>query len=147
MLGMLAQPTSLVICVALNETTLDRYEGSLAVLLDDLRTLPGDTRSIGLMMPVHGTTGLTSRMASLGCDIYVNTCEEATCALGAAHRREMERPERGLEGRETSSEGLYDLVLEDETSPIQILPGNTRITESWSMDPYLVAGRTRKRQA
>jgi len=69
--------SSVVLCVALDRTTLHRHGRALRTLLADIQGMPGAIRSVGLVTD----EGLTSRVAQVGCDIYVQSATEAIRAI------------------------------------------------------------------
>lgn len=63
-----------IVCIAVDRTTIDRHGRALRSLLADLPGLPGSTFSVGLV------TGADPGplIAELGCDMYVGSSAEAT---------------------------------------------------------------------
>ena len=63
-----------IVCIAVDRTTIDRHGRALRSLLADLHGLPGSTFSVGLV------TGADPGplIAELGCDMYVGSSAEAT---------------------------------------------------------------------
>ncbi len=63
-----------IVCIAVDRTTIDRHGRALRSLLADLQGLPGSTFSVGLV------TGADPGplIAELGCDMYVGSSAEAT---------------------------------------------------------------------
>jgi hypothetical protein len=80
---LLSQPEMAVVCVALSRSTLDRHGEDLCRLVRDLRGFPRPIHSVGLVPP----STLMSRVAHLGCDVYVGSLEEATDAISLLRRR------------------------------------------------------------
>jgi hypothetical protein len=100
-------PDAIVLCVALDATTLDRHGPALQTLLGDLHGMSGGTgslRSVGLLPG----DGLTPRVAEIGCDLYVANPEEARAAIEMLHEDlvsfDLERS--GLNGRSWPDAGL-----------------------------------------
>ena len=60
----------MVICVALSEKSTKRHDDDLKTFLDDMRSLPGTVRSIGVTP--SSIPSLTGQLASLGFDLYLN---------------------------------------------------------------------------
>jgi len=67
-----------VVCVALDESTLNRHGKTLRSLLDDLPAA-GRVRSVGLLTD----DGLTPKVAEVGCDVYVGSAAAATDVMRA----------------------------------------------------------------
>jgi hypothetical protein len=76
---LLGHPEMAFVCVALTRPTLDRHGEDLQRLMADLRGFPTPVHSIGLLPP----SMLLSRVAHLGCNVYVGDLEEATEVMGA----------------------------------------------------------------
>lgn len=62
-----------ITCIALDRVTLDRHGRQLRTLLADSDAFPTAVRSIGLLSDL----GLTSEVAELGCDVYVQGVAQA----------------------------------------------------------------------
>jgi len=75
----LGQAPLVVVCVALEEGTLNRHGEGLRRLLDDLHAMPGNVRSVGLLP----SAGLTADAARLGCDVYVAGYRQSLNAIQA----------------------------------------------------------------
>jgi hypothetical protein len=71
---LLGRPELAIVCVALNRATLSRHGRALSLLLADLKGFPSLVRSVGLVP----RSTMTSRVAHLGCDVYVGSLDEAT---------------------------------------------------------------------
>ncbi len=62
-----------VVCILLDQVTLNRHGEALQRLLDDRHNFSGSLQSVGMLTDL----GLSSEAASLGCDIYVDRAEDA----------------------------------------------------------------------
>lgn len=110
----LQQPGFVVICVALSEKSTRRHHDELRTFLDDMRSLPGSVRSIGIT-PDLGP-GLTGQLASLGFDLYLNDPDQAKSAI------ETIRHEVSNTGS-SRFDALCEIELEDKAWPLTWLPG------------------------
>ena len=109
--GLILQPPSfVVICVALSEKSTKRHDHDLRIFLDDMRSLPGTVRSIGVT-PNSGH-GLTGQLASLGFDLYLNDPIQATSAI------ESLRKDASKTGS-SRFDALCEIELEDKTWPVR----------------------------
>ena len=68
-----------MICVALSEKSTSVHDDDLKTFLDDMRSLPGTVRSIGVTP--SSIPGLTGQLASLGFDLYLNDPLQAASAI------------------------------------------------------------------
>ncbi len=66
-----------VMCIALDRSTLRRHGKALASLLSDHRCFPTAVRTVGLLSDL----GLTREAAELGCDVYVEDSVQAARAI------------------------------------------------------------------
>lgn len=73
----LGESDLMIICIALDQRTIDRHGESLRKLLADCHCFPQAVRSVGFLTEV----GLTSDTATLGCDVYAHDSEEAARAV------------------------------------------------------------------
>ena len=109
--GLILQPPSfVVICVALSEKSTRRHDHDLKTLLDDMRSLPGTVRSIGLTP--DSVPGLTGQLASLGFDLYLSDPLQAASAIEAFR---METSKTGS----SRFDALCEIELEDDTWPLR----------------------------
>ena len=79
----LGETDLVILCIALDQATLNRHGDSLRRLLTDHHCLPRHVRSIGLLTEV----GLTRQSAELGCDVYVHDSRAAVHAARLLARR------------------------------------------------------------
>lgn len=79
-----------VLCVALDRATIERYGDSLARLLSDRVAMPGRVHAIGVL-----TEELTAEEAQIGCDVYVRSARGAEEML-AAYRTRIVTPAHRL---------------------------------------------------
>jgi hypothetical protein len=73
----LAESDLMIVCIALDQPTINRHGESLRKLLADCHCFPQAVRSVGLLTEV----GLTGDTASLGCDVYAHDSAEAARAV------------------------------------------------------------------
>ena len=104
----------MVICVALSKST-KRHDDDLKTFLDDMRSLPGTVRSIGVTP--SSIPGLTGQLASLGFDLYLNDPLQAASAIESIR---METSKTGS----SRFDALCEIELEDTTWPVR-----------WGADP------------
>jgi hypothetical protein len=62
-----------VVCIALDQRTIERHGTALRSLLADNRCFPTTVRTVGLLLDL----GLTREAAQLGCDVYVEDSAQA----------------------------------------------------------------------
>src|SRR5262245_12037960 len=62
-----------VVCIALDQRTIDRHGAALRRLLADNHCFPTTVRTVGLLSDL----GLTRDAAQLGCDVYVEDSAQA----------------------------------------------------------------------
>ena len=109
--GLILQPPSfVVICVALSEKSTKRHDHDLKTFLDDMRSLPGTVRSIGVTP--DSIPGLTGQLASLGFDLYLNDPLQAASAIESIR---METSKTGS----SRFDALCEIELEDTTWPVR----------------------------
>ncbi|MBL21641.1 MAG: hypothetical protein CMJ37_02180 [Phycisphaerae bacterium] len=109
--GLILQPPSfVVICVALSEKSTKRHDHDLKIFLDDMRSLPGTVRSIGVTP--NSVPGLTGQLASLGFDLYLNDPLQAASAIESIR---METSKAGS----SRFDALCEIELEDSNWPVR----------------------------
>ena len=119
--GLILQPPSfVVICVALSEKSTKRHDDDLKTFLDDMRSLPGTVRSIGVTP--SSIPGLTGQLASLGFDLYLNDPLQAASAIESIR---METSKTGS----SRFDALCEIELEDTTGPCVGEPTQPRPTK------------------
>ena len=64
---------NVTVYVALDHSTLGRHGAALRTLMSDLQRSPGVVQSVGLL----DESGLTAQVAEIGCDLYVDSFDEA----------------------------------------------------------------------
>jgi len=106
---LLGRPELVIVCVALNRATLSRHGQALSLLMADLKGFPSPIRSVGLVP----RSTMTSRVAHLGCDVYVGSLDEATDVIRLL-RKECSRDRVALRRTEL-------LELWDEQGPISAI--------------------------
>ena len=79
----LGQNDLMIICIALDSSTLARHGESLRKLLADCHCFPQAVRSVGLLTKI----GLTRDTAALGCDVYAHDSVEAAHAVKLIAKR------------------------------------------------------------
>ena len=110
--GLILQPPSfVVICVALSEKSTKRHDHDLKIFLDDMRSLPGTVRSIGVTP--NSAPGLTGQLASLGFDLYLSDPHHAASAI------ESIRSETSKTGA-SRFDALCEIELEDNNWPVRL---------------------------
>jgi hypothetical protein len=72
-----------VVCVSLDQATIERHGASLRQLLADHHCSPRGIRSVGLLTGL----GFTRDVAEMGCDVYVEDSEQAAKAVRMLARR------------------------------------------------------------
>jgi hypothetical protein len=70
---LLGENDFVVVCIALDETTLVRHGEALRGLLSDHRCFPTTVRTVGLL----SSLGLNRQAAELGCNVYVDDSAHA----------------------------------------------------------------------
>jgi len=117
---LLGCPELAIVCVALNRATLSRHGQALNLLMADLKGFPSPIRSIGLVP----RSTMTSRVAHLGCDVYVGSLDEATdvirllrkeCLQDRVALRRTELLE--LWGRQRSGSAIAKPAINDRNFP------------------------------
>lgn len=84
-----------ILCIALDQATLQRHGNSLRALLADCHCFPQAVRSVGLLTEV----GLTQDVASMGCDVYAHNSKEAANAVRLLARRWREQRVKAISSR------------------------------------------------
>jgi len=79
----LGQNDLVVVCIALDRSTLSRHGRSLKTLLADNHCFPQAVRSVGLLTDI----GLNRDAAEIGCDLYVDDSANAVSAVKLLTRR------------------------------------------------------------
>lgn len=79
----LGQNDLVVVCIALDRSTLSRHGRSLKTLLADNHCFPQMVRSVGLLTDM----GLNRDAAEIGCDLYVDDSANAVSAVKLLTRR------------------------------------------------------------
>lgn len=97
---LLGEESLVVVCIALDQATLLRHGEALRLLLADHHCFQRNVRSVGLLAGI----GLTSDIAEMGCDVYVDDSKHAVKAVrllarhwqaqqSASASPELQRPE------------------------------------------------------
>jgi len=73
----LGENTFVVLCIALDESTMRQHGRALRSLLSDHECFPTKVRTVGLLSDL----GLTREAAELGCDVYVEDSAQAAAAI------------------------------------------------------------------
>ena len=80
---LLGENDLVIVCIALDQNTLQRHGDSLRRLLADCHCFPQAVRSVGLLTEV----GLTRDVADMGCDVYAHDTKQAANAVRLLARR------------------------------------------------------------
>ena len=88
----LGEHECMVVCIALDEATMQRHGAGLRQLLADQRCFSSRLRSVGLLTDL----GLTRDVAALGCDIFVADTDEAFAAICCLGEKGADRTTRQL---------------------------------------------------
>ncbi len=73
----LGENAFVVLCIALDESTIRQHGPALRSLLSDHECFPTEVRTVGLLSDL----GLTREAAELGCDVYVEDSAQAAAAI------------------------------------------------------------------
>ncbi len=73
----LGENAFVVLCIALDESTIRQHGPALRSLLSDHECFPTEVRTVGLL----SAFGLTREAAELGCDVYVEDSAQAAAAI------------------------------------------------------------------
>ena len=73
----LGENAFVVLCIALDESTIRQHGQALRSLLSDHECFPTEVRTVGLLSDL----GLTREVAELGCDVYVEDSAQAAAAI------------------------------------------------------------------
>ncbi len=73
----LGENAFVVLCIALDESTIRQHGPALRSLLADHECFPTEVRTVGLLSDI----GLTREAAELGCDVYVEDSAQAAAAI------------------------------------------------------------------
>ena len=101
---LLGENDFVVVCIALDEATLDRHGEGLRGLLSDHRCFPTTVRTVGLL----GRLGLNRQAAELGCNVYVDDSAHAAEVIRLL--ADDARPaEDGPTGRPAAAKSRWDI--------------------------------------
>lgn len=73
----LGENAFVVLCIALDHSTIRQHGHALRSLLADHECFPTEVRTVGLLSDL----GLTREVAELGCDVYVEDSAQAAAAI------------------------------------------------------------------
>jgi len=114
-----------VLCIALDQTTLSRHGEALRLLLADHHCFQSEVRSVGLLAGI----GLTSDVSQMGCDVYVDDSKHAAKAVRvlARHWRSSQRKAAASERERSQSlqietDGRNSWVWGAAQMPIELAP-------------------------
>ena len=106
----LGQGDLMIVCIALDQSTIDRHGESLRKLLADCHCFPQAVRSIGLLPEV----GLTRETAEMGCDVYAQNSTAAAKAVELLAKRwkskksrQVAAPQRKSTTRQSSERNAW----------------------------------------
>jgi len=88
-----------VVCISLDQPTLERHGGSLRQMMADHHCFPQAMRTVGLLTDL----GLTRDVAELGCDVFVHDTKDAAKAIGQLTRRWQSQRRIGAQSRFSNS--------------------------------------------
>ena len=108
--GLILQPPASWSSASLCQKSTKRHDHDLKIFLDDMRSLPGTVRSIGVTP--NSAPGLTGQLASLGFDLYLSDPHQAASAI------ESIRSETSKTGA-SRFDALCEIELEDTTWPVR----------------------------
>ncbi len=78
-----------VVCIALDQSTIEQHGDSLKSLLSDNGCFPTRFRTVGLLSDL----GLTREAAELGCDVYVEDSAQAAEAIRLLEEAQVDKPD------------------------------------------------------
>jgi len=81
------RPEMTAVCVALDRMTINRYGETLRALVADFKGFPSPIHSIGLVP----ASMMMSRVAHMGCDVYVGSVGEATDVIQMLRQKQQDR--------------------------------------------------------